>query len=252
VPPAGAGVRRSRAPERIRFMKFRVGIENNNEGIRTMAWALEHPGCYAYGENGEKALAALPGAIRTYSQWIGQHEPSWLKAENVELEVAGVWDSYYINPDFERVNEANGNYMVDAWFQHDWKPLTDEEIERALKLLDWSRTDLLKLVETLPPSKLDQTYPGEKWSINGILNHLGASEWWYMDMIGKAFAKKQLPKTPKERIEKVRAALVKLLPKLEGVKLVIGEQGEFWSPRKVLRRAVWHERDHTVHIRKLI
>ena len=39
------------------------------------------------------------------------------------------------------------------------------------------------------------------------------------------------------------------------MKFIIGVknnvEGEFWSPRKLLRRAVWHERDHTVHIRKL-
>jgi hypothetical protein len=28
--------------------------------------------------------------------------------------------------------------------------------------------------------------------------------------------------------------------------------GEFWSPRKALRRALWHERDHIDHINKLI
>jgi hypothetical protein len=33
---------------------------------------------------------------------------------------------------------------------------------------------------------------------------------------------------------------------------VVGVEGEMWSPRKVLRRAVWHERDHTEHIRKLL
>jgi len=32
-------------------MKFRVGIENNNERIRSIAWVLEHPGCYTYGGN---------------------------------------------------------------------------------------------------------------------------------------------------------------------------------------------------------
>jgi hypothetical protein len=32
----------------------------------------------------------------------------------------------------------------------------------------------------------------------------------------------------------------------------MGTDGEFWSPRKLLRRAVWHERDHTGHIRKLL
>lgn len=34
--------------------------------------------------------------------------------------------------------------------------------------------------------------------------------------------------------------------------LKVGIDGEFWSPRKMLRRAVWHERDHTFHIDKLI
>jgi hypothetical protein len=32
---------------------------------------------------------------------------------------------------------------------------------------------------------------------------------------------------------------------------VVGLEGEFWSPRKLLRRAVWHERDHSQHIRQL-
>jgi len=50
----------------------------------------------------------------------------------------------------------------------------------------------------------------------------------------------------------VRASFTDLLPKLEGVKKVLGVDGEFWSPRKVLRRALWHERDHVEHIKKLI
>jgi len=233
-------------------VKFRVGIENNNEGIRTVAWALEHPGCYAYGDNGEKAMAALPAAIRTYSLWINQHEPSWLQTGNIELEVEGVWDNYYIDRSFDRAAESADHTMVDSWFQHDWKPLTAEEIERGLKVLAWSRADLLKLVDGLPPEQLDQTYPGERWSINGILKHIGGAEWWYLDCIGKAFPKSQIPSTPLERLAKVRAAFVKTLPKLQGENLVLGSEGEFWSPRKVLRRAAWHERDHTVHIRKLL
>ena len=39
---------------------------------------------------------------------------------------------------------------------------------------------------------------------------------------------------------------------MDGVKQVIGVDGEFWSPRKVLRRALWHERDHMEHIKKLL
>ena len=30
------------------------------------------------------------------------------------------------------------------------------------------------------------------------------------------------------------------------------DRDELWSSRKVLRRALWHERDHTQHIRQLL
>jgi hypothetical protein len=33
---------------------------------------------------------------------------------------------------------------------------------------------------------------------------------------------------------------------------VVGQDGELWSPRKLLRRALWHEMDHIKHIQKLI
>ncbi len=233
-------------------MNFRVGIENNNEGIRSIAWALEHPGCYAYGKNADEALNRLPAAIRAYSDWINHHGPSWLRAEHIELNVESVWDDYYVNDKLERVPASEDALTVESWFQYDWKPLTADEIERGLKLLEWSRASLLKLTSDLSPEKLDQRYPNERWSISGILRHLGGAEWWYMDGIGKAFPKSRLPKETMKRLEKVRAALIGVLPKLEGVKLVSGRDGEFWSPRKMLRRALWHERDHTDHIRKLL
>jgi uncharacterized damage-inducible protein DinB len=233
-------------------MLFHVGIENNNEGFRSIAWALEHPGCYAYGKDADAALAAFPAALRAYSGWINKHEPSWLHVQNVESSVDGVWNNYAVNDKFELVEPGEDGIAVESWFQYDWKPLTAEEIEQALKLLTWSRADLLKTIEGMSAEKLDQTYPGERWSINGILRHVGSAEWWYMDRLGRAFPKAELPKTHMERLEKVRRAFSELLPQLEGVKQVAGSEGEFWSPRKALRRALWHERDHTEHIHKLI
>ncbi len=126
------------------------------------------------------------------------------------------------------------------------------EIKHALKMLAWSRADLLKTVEGLSAEKLDATYMGERWSISGILGHIGGAEWWYLDRLGLAFPRADVPGEPLERLEKVRAFFNTTLPKLEGVKQVVGVDGEFWSPRKVLRRALWHERDHIDHIRKLL
>ena len=232
-------------------MLFHVGIENNSEGSRSIAWALEHPGCYAYGKDADSALAAFPAALRAYSFWINQHESSWLHVQNIETSVDGIWNNHTVDGKPERV-EASETDRKTVEFQYDWKPLTGEEIEQGLKLLAWSRADLLKTIEGLSAEKLDQTYPGERWSINGILHHIGGGEWWCMDRLGRGFPQSELPKAPMECLEKVRLTFRELLPTLEGVKRVAGADGEFWSPRKALRLALWHERDHTEHIHKLL
>ena len=233
-------------------MIFRIGLENNNEGIRSIAWVLEHPGCFACGADGDSALAALSVALRDYEAWIAKHESQpWLSIDTIELHVEDTWADYNITETFER-DEKSDYYMVDAWFQHDWKPLTATDIERGLKLLTWSRGDLLKTVEDLDTEKLDQTYPNERWSIAGILKHTGGAECWYLDRLDLALPHEQIPSEPFARLKVSRARLNEVLPTLEGSKQVAGVDGEFWSPRKVLRRALWHERDHIEHIRKLL
>ena len=231
-------------------MIFRVGIENNNEGIRSIAWALEHPGCFAYGKDADEALANLPASVRAYADWIGEHEPAWFEAQQIELIVEDRFEAYFINTAYDRVKASEDE--INAWFQYDWKPLTAEDIEGGLKLLSLTRQDLLNTVKGLSAAKFEQTYPNEKWNINGILNHVGAGERWYMDRLGLAFPRSELPQEPMARLEKVRAHLIHLLPTLQDSKQVVGADGEFWSPRKMLRRAVWHEKDHTIHIRKLL
>jgi len=229
---------------------FRVGIENNNEGVRSIAWALAHPGCFAYGANEKEALANLPAAIQAYFGWTGDPEASQPDINEIGLEVEDIWTAYLIDPSFERV--THGDDEVNAWFQHDWKPLTMQDIERGQSLLARSRTDLIHTLEELTSEQWAYQAVGERWDIAGIVNHIAAGERWYLDRLGLAFPRSEMPKDPLERIVKVRDLMNRVLPTLEGSKQVVGVDGEFWSPRKVLRRAVWHERDHTGHIRKLL
>jgi hypothetical protein len=233
-------------------MIFKVGIENNNEG-RSIAYALEHPGCFAYGINGNAAAVNLEMALDKYAGWILQHErESWLtfSPQDIEIVINGTWDVYFIDDNLDKAGEADG-YSVEAFFPYDWKPLTAVEIKRGLLMLSWSRDDLLDLVQGLGETKLKQTYTGERWSIKGILTHAGGAEWWYLDRLGQSFPRADVPEEPFARLEMVRKHLNAVLPKLEGVNQVVGVDGEFWSPRKLLRRALWHERDHVDHIRKL-
>jgi hypothetical protein len=231
---------------------FRVGLENNTEG-RSQAWILGHPGCFAYGADGAQALAAVPQAIWSYSQWIGAHtDASWLdeaEAKQAEFQLEDTWECYSINQDHELVQDG---YEVNAWFRHDWIPLKEIDIQRGLLLHAWGRKELYRTVSDLGEDLLQQTYPHERWSIAGILKHIGSAEWWYLDRLGLAFPRQELPDDPFERLEKVRPALVEILTGLAGSGKVVGVDGEFWSPRKLLRRAVWHEYDHIEHIKKLL
>ena len=92
-------------------MIFRIGIENNNDD-RTIAWALDHPGCFAYGGDTEEAQQNFLRSARTYREWIAQHEEPWLD-EGVELFVEETFDTYFITPLFERAERSRETYMVE-------------------------------------------------------------------------------------------------------------------------------------------
>lgn len=229
--------------------RIKVGLELNNEG-RAIAWALDYPGCFAYGDEGPQAIIGLAPALVHYQQWVNRHaEQPLLDLGNFDLRMVDTWTVFTMNDAYE---ETEDGYAVDAWFKHDWKPLSDEEIERGLHLLRWSRSDLLELVASLSQEQWDENHPGERWSIRGILRHVANVDWWYLDRLDLAAGPRDgLPTDLFARLAAGRAQLEAVLPGLVGKEQVLGKQGEFWSPRKLLRRALWHEIDHREHIRKL-
>lgn len=232
-------------------MLIHVGIENNIEG-RSMAWALDYPGCFAYGRDENEALAALPDAIFDHFAWLDSRRGDdnlWQNGPgHLELNIEDRWDVYIIDENYEFAAEG---YEVNAWFRRDWKPLTSQEIQEGLRILAWGREDLLAMVQGLTPEQMEHKFPGERWDITGILRHIGGAEWWYLDRLGLAFPQDELPRQAFERLAKTRVHLEQVLPSLAGVVQVLGVDGEFWSPRKLLRRAAWHEKDHIQHISSL-
>ena len=82
-------------------MIFRVGMENNNDD-RSIAWALDHPGCFAYGQNSDEAQRNFVQAAYEYVAWIARHEEPWLD-DKVEVLVEETFEPYFVNSLFERV-----------------------------------------------------------------------------------------------------------------------------------------------------
>ena len=230
-------------------MSLKIGVENGAEG-RTIMWVLDHLGCFSYGENSQEALSALPLAVQDYNEWLIKHGlGDQVVSLDQSVQIDETWDVYRIDEDY---TVSQDGYEVNAWFQDDWRPLTELEIKLGLALLAASRVDLLLSVEGLSEETLNRKLTGERWSIAGILKHVSSADWWYLDRLGLSFPRDELPAEPVKRLIKVRNHMLTVFPNLVNSTQVIGLDGEFWSPRKVLRRAVWHERDHTSHIRKLL
>lgn len=229
---------------------IRVGLELNYED-RALAWALDYPGCFAYGEAGPQAIIALAPALVRYQAWVNRNAGvRQIDLGDFDLRLVETWTVYSMDDNYEETPEG---YAVNAWFKSDWKPLSAAEIEHGLALLRWSRADLLALAADLTPQQLDEKQPGERWSLRGILRHVANSEWWYLDRLGLAAGPRaDLPEDVPARLAVVRANLEAVLPGLTGEARVLGKEGEFWSPRKLLRRALEHEIDHFQHILSLL
>ncbi len=232
-------------------MIIKVWLENNMDG-HSLLWALELPGCFSNGKDAAEALVNFPAAFVEYQRWLAAHtEESWCRdITDFDVQLQETFDCYVVD---EKFDLAMDGYEVDAWFRHDWLPLTRMDTKRAAQVLTWSREDLLKLTEKLPAATLDKTYDHERWSIRGVMEHIANAEWWYMDRLDMSgTARNELPKDAVERLFAVRQRFLHILPETEGMEKVVGRAGELWSPRKMLRRAVWHELDHIDHIRKLL
>jgi DinB superfamily len=232
-------------------VQIRVAVENGNDN-RSLAWALDYPGCFVYGPDESTVILSIPQTYLHYADWISRHTThSWVKTNSLDIRLVEVWQCYFINDDFQ-IRE-NG-IEVNAWFRDDWRPLSKLEASRGKLLLDWSREDLLAVAQPLTERQMKLHTPGvERWTIQRILQHIANAEWWYLDRLDLALWKKaDLPEDPFSRLELVRKRVIEVMDELPGLQKVNGKEGEFWSPRKLLRRLLYHERDHLGHLLQIL
>jgi predicted RNase H-like HicB family nuclease/uncharacterized damage-inducible protein DinB len=198
------------------------------------------PGCFSTHRDREAAIGGVPQAVEGYLAWTRGHGLviTGLSAPMIVTEVIRAWN---YEPDYE----------VNAFFASDRPPVASDELQEFQRLLEATRKDLLEVVQDLDVEALERQVPGERWPIAGVLRHVANSEWWYLDRMGVASLPRQISEEPLERLTIVRSHILERLPALADRTGVVALSGETWSARKVLRRTVWHERDHTEHIRKI-
>jgi hypothetical protein len=169
----------------------------------------------------------------------------------MDMRVVESFETFCIDENYNRVPDGQG-YEINAWFIDDWRPLTDVEIERGLKIFHWQREELLAGLTTLDPEILEKDFPGQRWNILGIAKHIANAELWYLSRLDLTdLSHKDLSADPKARLGQTAALIDRVFPKFINEVNVTGIEGEFWSYRKILRRILWHQRDHIEHIKEL-
>ena len=115
-------------------MRLNVGLENGADG-RPLAWALDFPGCFAYGADGSEAVINMAPAFVAFKAWIASHtRESWLTdIHEVDVRLMRCGRSTTSIP--TTTSPPTGDYEVNAWFRHDWKPLTRTDVRRGLQIL---------------------------------------------------------------------------------------------------------------------
>ena len=127
-----------------------------------------------------------------------------------------------------------------------------DEIEHALKVFSWQRDELLAGLSTLDPEILLRDHPGQRWNIIGIAKHVANAELWYLqrleltETISQDLSPDFIP-----RLAQTSALINSAFSSFRDKVVVRGIDGEFWSYRKIVRRTLWHQRDHIEHIKQL-
>jgi uncharacterized damage-inducible protein DinB len=224
-------------------MPLAVSIEQME--TQWIAHASTLPGCYFSHAQREQALAGLPQAVRAYMDWCrwngvllaGMQADAPLEVQ----EIAAEWQ------------HPQTGAVVHAFFAADAPPLSSAETTLAAGLLDWTRADLQKAISGLPEEILSRSVEGE-WNIRGIFYHSARADWRYLRALELApdwphtAASAQDESGLHALLEWTQELYLRALPGLAGQGRVVLHEGELWSPRKMIRRALWHRRDHTAHI----
>lgn len=219
-------------------MRYAVCLESDTGGW-SMAHVADLPGCYATADDPWVALQALLPAIPAYWAWLRRHGAPAPGPDDLGEVSLGVIETVQ--------SDTPGPH---ALFEYEVAPLSRQAVAGCLERLTYTRRDLLDLVGDLPAGMLK---PGPVQTVGGILAHLAATEQAYTHLLGSP-AREKTRAAPLDRLADVRAAAVQQINSLDDddygrIFLLAGER---WNVRKLLRRMLEHEREHTAQIAGLL
>jgi len=219
-------------------MPYAVYLQYKRTG-HSMAHVLDLPGCIAQGATPDECLARVPASMARYLDWLRRcGEPAPPQDEPIAIEVV------------ER-NPSTIHTGLIGFYAAERVPVTDAEIARFLRLMSHSRQRLLRLVQDVTPAMLASKPRRAAWTLEEVLRHVANAERWYLTRLwGRKV--RSFPPQPDvfQRLAIVRAEAVRRLSSLSARDRarIVTRDDELWSARKVFRRFLEHEAEHTEEI----
>lgn len=211
--------------------KFLVYVETVGDAV-TPKGAGAHvpslPGASVRAKTVDEARQKIRGAVEEYLRLLREvGEPVPRVSEGLLL-------------DFEETDSTT--------FPTDFDALRANEMETMMRWLAVSRQELLGLVKDLSEEDMSRKSAAGAESIKDVLHRLAEADIWYTD---------RLEKWPESVLFRLAAARGVALERLRGLteaqraRTTIFD-GEEWTPRKVIRRMLEHERECVLEIKEIL
>jgi predicted RNase H-like HicB family nuclease/uncharacterized damage-inducible protein DinB len=211
--------------------KYLVYVETVGDPI-TVKGPVAHvpalPGASARGKTIEEAKQNIRTAIEEYLSLLRDvGEPVPKASEDIHLE-------------FEEADTTT--------FLTDYDALHPNEMQTLFRWMAVSRQELMYLVKKLPEEAFAWKPDEETPSVREILCHMAEADLWYTDRL------RQWPDAPLFRLAATRGVALERLRALSArdMERVTVYEGEEWTPRKVMRRMLEHEREHIAQLHRLV
>jgi predicted RNase H-like HicB family nuclease len=217
----------------------------------TDAFAPDYPGCWVYGKTKTDALQQVKNNVNEWFDWMKRHGDNFLDShDNVEIEVAEM-----LRVDYDP-SEAG---TPEPLFWSEVAPITKDDIVRTLRLMAYSRDDLLAVIKSLNDKQLDWQPPVKLLPIRDCLTHIARAELWYLTRLNEPWPE-EIPESLTGLLEYSRGIVAEYLKnfpkrKMKGIfqpRKYPSPVCNLWTARKVLRRIIDHERLHTRDIKKVV
>jgi uncharacterized damage-inducible protein DinB/predicted RNase H-like HicB family nuclease len=149
---------------------YDLSLETGPQRKKSLVHVLALLGCVAEGKTADEAVAAAPEAIRAYLRYLSRHGERVNMDANIDVRVAD--------------ENLAGLFSGQAMWPADRKPLAPKDLARYVRWLEWSREDLLALVNEIDEKRF-RTKPASGRSLREILLHvLDADKAYVYGLVG--------------------------------------------------------------------